>query len=473
MGMAVSTARRASAMWRRWTEAIHPHRLPLAVVLLACALGQLAVLTQRPLAWLSQDSGDYIHVAERILTTHQVIDAYRTPGYPLLLALIFSLAGGERFDAVALVQAALIVLAAGELYVLSYRVCRQRWLAATVAAVTGLNVFATSWERVVMTETLAYWLVVTLFLVFERYLRSARARYLIAFVLLSGMAIMTRPIFILLPALLLLVLGVWAARTRSLVRHWKALALTGALIYGFVLAYMGANGLINGYYGLSDATNILLFGKVLRFDMYALPLSGSGQRYAQLQVEIERHVAASGLLNREPWGFVAEHPTYAGDHLAVLGAFSRAEIAQHPLYFAEQSLTDVRLGFYAGPDLYAPAPYAPLWITALYALYRFYARVFGFFPLLFLAVGVWVWRRPEQVGTVVCFTALLAYAELTLIATVTSYEGFWRLRFPIEWGVTLVGTITLVAVVRGLARALARWRGRPVAPLAAGSGGER
>jgi hypothetical protein len=436
-----------------------PHLLPLAVVLIACSVGQAAVLTQAPLAWISNDSPQYLQLAERMLSGHQFVDAYRTPAYPAMLALLFLLAGGEHLSVVAVFQILLILLATVELYALTWHLSGQRWVAAAVAAVSALNVYATTWERVIMTEALSYWLMVTLFVVLERYLRRGRDFSLVWFALLSVTAILTRPIFLLLPALLLAMVALWSWRLRTLGRRWKEVSLAGAAIYALVLGYMGANALATGYFGVSDASNIDLFARVLRYDMYALPLSGSaGRQYAPLQAAIERHVTQGGLLAREPWGFVQQYPLYRANHLETLGAFSRAEIAQHPLDYVERSLPDIWTGFYVAPYLYAPTSYAPPWIVGLYVLFQFATRAFAFLPLLLLGAGVRLWRQPQQREHLVALALLLAYVELTLMGTTLSYEGFWRLRFPLEWAVTLVGTILLVDAVRALARGLARWR---------------
>ncbi len=427
----------------------------------ACCLGQLPVVVQAPFAWISNDSPQYIQLAQRMLTLHQFIDAYRTPAYPALLALVFLLSGGEHLTVVAVVQSLLMILASVELYVLTYRMYAQRWTAVAVAAIAGLNVFATTWERVIMTEALSYWLMITLFLVLERYVRRGRTVALAWYSTLSVVAILTRPIFLLLPGMLLLCVALWAWRQHAFRQRWKQLSLSLVLIYAVVLGYVGANGLINGYFGISDASNIDIFARVLRYDMYALPLRGpAAQQYAQVQARITSHVEHGGVLAREPWGFVQQYPEYAANHYKTLSDFSIAEIEQHPWYLVVHTLPDIRDGFYAGPYLYAPDSYAPLWVTTVEVIFSFLARAYVFFPLLLLAALIHAWRRPEHVGYVMSVALLLSYAELTLMGTTLSYEGFWRLRFPMEWGVLLVSVVLLVGLVQTLARILASGRQR-------------
>jgi hypothetical protein len=310
-----------------------------------------------------------------------------------------------------------------------------------------------------MTEALSYWLMITLFLALERYLATHRNRCLVWFALLCVAAVLARPIFLPLPAVLLLLLAAWAWRAGELHHRWKSLLLAGALTYGLVLGYAGANGVSTGYLGVSDASNIDLFARVLRYDMYPLPLRGSSARqYATLQAQIIAHVNQGGLLAREPWGFIAQHPVYQQHYMETLRAFAEAEIEQHPLYYVEHSLPDIWYGFYADPFMYASVSYAPAWVLGLYALYHFYARAFVVFPLLLVAVGYHVWRHPRDRASVLALALLVAYALMTLMGTLFSYEGFWRLRFPTEWAMTLVGTIYAVMVVRWLARGLATWR---------------
>lgn len=429
-------------------------------------MGQALAVTQTPFAWISDDSPQYIQVAQRMLAAHQLVDAYRTAGYPALLAATFLLTGGEHLTAVAVVQSLLLILTSVELYVLTVRLFGRRWMAVAVAALAGLNIYVITWERVIMTEALSYWLMVTLFLVLEQYLRGGRRAALAWVTLLSVAAILTRPIFILLPALLLVCLALWWWRQDALRHHWKALAVSFVVVYALVLAYAGANGLTTGYFGVSDASNIDLFGKVLRYDMYALPLHGpAGQQYAQLQARITTHIEQGGALGREPWGFVKQYPEYGADHYATLGAFSAAEIRQHPWYFVRETLPDIRDGFYVAPYLYAPDAYRPFWVVGAEAIFTALARAYGFFPVLLLAALMSAWRRPAHVGYALCVMVLLAYGEIGVMGTTLAYGEFWRLRFPMEWGAMLAGVVFLVQLVQALARALASWRQRPGASV--------
>jgi hypothetical protein len=440
------------------------HWLPLAIVLAACGVGQVAVLFRQPLVYLWPDSTTYLAIAKHMLTTHLLNDPVRTPGYPLFLALLWLLTGGQHLWAVVLAQAVLIVCAAVEVYVLLWRVRGQRLLACLIACVLGINPFVSNWERLMLTEALTYWIIVTLFLVFERLLRQVRAAPLVAFVSLSVAAILTRPQYIYLPAMLLIVL---ALRRRSAGRRaytWRPLTLALAVTYGLVLAYMAGNAALYGYFGLSDIANINLFGKVIEYRMDTM--SGTvlaDPRLAHFQADVERYISAhrDEPLVRQVFGFRDTHPAYNADNWAIYSAYSDALIERHPLYFIERTSADVLACGYAEPLLYGVEPDAsPAWVGALDVGFSFAARIYAFLPLLLLVYAVRAWRRLGQVADVLFFTLLLAAAGNILISALTDFVDFPRLRFPVDWAMIVVFIVGLVDAVRALARATAVMRGR-------------
>jgi hypothetical protein len=220
---------------------LRSHAWALVFVLTASAIGQLAVLIQRPLAVLVVDSADYLAVAHRILATGQFTDPLRTPGYPAFLGLVFLLTGKDNFTAVVAAQTMLMLTGTLGIYLLAHRVGLARWAAASVAALVGIDPYLVNFERDVFTETLAFWLAVMLFLVFERYLRHGRRVALVGLVGLSVASILTRPVFIFIPLVLAAVMlrcAVSRARPRD---AWRVPALVAGATYGLLVIYAGAS----------------------------------------------------------------------------------------------------------------------------------------------------------------------------------------------------------------------------------------
>ncbi|HLJ80663.1 MAG TPA: hypothetical protein VKT52_04185, partial [Ktedonobacterales bacterium] len=161
-------------LWRRPLVWVQRHGIALGIVLLACAFAQGITLSQVPRIVVDNDGPSYLQAAHAILTQHQFLNATRTPGYPLFLALIFSVTGEHNLAAITSVQAVLAVTAALEIYALAYLVTRRRWKSCLLAVLAGTNLYILDWERLVRDETLSLLIAVTLFLVLALYVRSER-----------------------------------------------------------------------------------------------------------------------------------------------------------------------------------------------------------------------------------------------------------------------------------------------------------
>lgn len=453
---------RPADVWSRIMARVRPHRVPLGIVLLACAFGQAVILVQRPAYKLWPDSPEYLAAAAHILSALRFTDPWRTPGYPTFLALIFALTGGVHLRAVVLAQAGVTVMTTVGLYVLVYRLTARPRVAALIAASMGMNPLVVDWERTILTETLTYALIVALFLVFERYLRDERTATLVWFALLSVAAVLTRPQFIYLVATLLLLLAVRSLRRRDLKRRWKTLALVCALAYLPILGYMAANAATNGYFGLSDIANLNLFGKVLEYRMYDMPDAGAGPRFTRFQADVHTFLATSRgePVVKQVWDFVHSHPQYDAHHWSIYGAYSTDLIKRHPMYYLAQTGPDVLAAQLAPPQSFAPYSYVPPWLAGLLLFFICATWLYVFFPILLVATVIRAWRHPEHIAHVMLLALALAILGNTLISAVTDFTEFGRLRFPLDWAMLLLFTLALLEDLPRLARWLANVRAR-------------
>jgi 4-amino-4-deoxy-L-arabinose transferase-like glycosyltransferase len=463
--------------WQELTRRARPHALALAVVLLACAIGQAIVLVQTPLVAQFPDTEQYLSAARHILTAQQFIDPWRTPGYPVLLALIFALTGGEHLHAVVIAQAALIVAAAVEIYALVYRVRGRRWEAALIAALGGLNPFVVNWERCILTEALCYWLAVTLFLVFERVLARRTTGALIWMTAISIALIFTRPQFIFLPVLLALVLLVRDMRMRALKRRWKPIALSLVATYALIVGYMAANGAVNGYFGLSDIASLNLFGKVLEYRLYRMdpaPSPDANPRMAQFKADVAAYMAVGHehIWALDVWDFVYEHPEYDANHWAIYGTYSLPLIEQHPLVYLTRTIPDIVACTYDSPQFWAPFSFTPAWLVSLWGFFTFLARAFAFLPLLLVALAIQAWRRAEDPGRALLFALVLALAANIVMTALTDFIEFSRLRSPLDWALTLAFVLGVIDTVQWLAArmAMARTKRQQMSPVGTSTG---
>lgn len=428
----------------RWRARLHHHWLPLALVLLANVVGQVATLSQKPLVVLTPDSHDYLQALAGIVQQLHLVDPYRTPGYPLMLVL-FTAGNGDRLTSIVLSQAALLLLATGEIYLLAYRLSQQRWLGCVAAAAIGANVYILNWERLVLSESVSIWLLVTLVCCFERYLRTSQPRYLAGITALGVMMILTRPIFILVPVTLMLVLALRAYRQHALRRVWHRLAIVLAVSYGCVFAYAGANAIGNGYFGISYVSGTSLFGKVL---VYHMQDDTTNPRFAQMRRDADAYVRAG---HSEPWLFVRDYYPdrhYEANNYALVSAYSTDVIVHHPVTFLAHAALDVFAVLQAPPTLYAPNSKQSTWIKFLAGVSSSEFALYPLAPLLLVLLLIWVWRRPDHVaGVVLCAMLALMLADAG-VAAFTAFDEFYRLRSPCDWMIALITVLALVELGR-------------------------
>ena len=417
------------------------HLGPLCVVLVACAIGQLATLTQNTSIIQTADTPSYLHVAAGIAHNGLIFDPIRTPGYPALLALIFAIAGKNNMVAVVAVQSALMVASSLQLYSITTRLLAHRWLASAVASMLALNLYLINWERMIGTETLSLWTVITLFGIFLRYVATGRVQWMVAFALWSVVVVLTRPFFVYLPLLLLALLFVRHLRLGIFRRSWWQFAVGVALAYGLIVGYMAGNAAICGYFGLSDVGSVNLFGKVLEYHM-------QGESTDPHTAALRRDLTAYLHQSHDPWGFPYHYPAYSKANYAPLDRFSHAIIVQHLPEFAVKTLPDLAQTLNAYPFNYAPflAP-APPWVVMLLNMSYAELGMYALLPILLVWRIIAFCRDPASLPRTLSLALALAVAGTVLMAASGSYAttvgnanfgDFYRLRAPMDWAMILL-----------------------------------
>lgn len=179
-------------------------RILIAVILVAFGIRALLWFTYRPVVY--SDTHSYRRLANAILTPYwKGYDGTRTPGYPILLALLGS-------DAhVYLTQLAMGLAITLLLYYIGWQVSGKVWIGGALALAHCLNLGQLFFEANLLTETpTTFWIMLSLTgVAFWLYHPKHRSTWLacgLGFV--STVAALTRPLFIYLPFWLLLFLWV-------------------------------------------------------------------------------------------------------------------------------------------------------------------------------------------------------------------------------------------------------------------------
>lgn len=476
------------APWRRgiraWRSLLVPHLPACAIILIAAAIGQAAMFIQKPLIYYGPDTSSYTDVVRATLISKwNLMDPLRTPAYPALLTLLYTLRGFGSDIFVVHAQAALLIISALECYALAYCIARRRWIACAIASLIAVNIYFLSWERILYTEALSYWSVITLLLCFERLVRRPSSYgWAAAFGVCSFLSIMVRPANELLPVALLGVLLLRALRLRGMGRVWKQAILSLAACYLLVFGYAIANHARNGVFTLTYASNMNLFGKVEEYHMVGLSVD---QRYASIQADAQTFAAEHPDWSvPDPWTFGDEYARrgYAASYYAPMGAYGENLILRHPTEYVLGSLGDVVETWRIRPMLYAMynvAPdgswtadpsitsglqgynifyhgftstrYEPVWVNALLVLSTAEYWAYLLLPILLVGALVWCWKRPRQTSAFLVLVLLVAVTCMILMAAFGTYDEFYRVRFPVDGAMFIAAGIVILSAAERVA----------------------
>ncbi|MGZ3602027.1 MAG: hypothetical protein ACXWQ5_20660 [Ktedonobacterales bacterium] len=176
---------------KRWVSQVRYHQWSLVAMSITYLFAQFCTLAQTPITAINNDSQSYVHVADNFAHSFlpSFVEPFRTPGYPLFLLLVKRVTGtsfanmycqptypniaacNQAFIPFVFAQAVVYGITVLEVYVLAYWLTRKRWMATVATIVASCNLYMYSWEREIGTELLSMWAIVTVLLIFVRYVR--------------------------------------------------------------------------------------------------------------------------------------------------------------------------------------------------------------------------------------------------------------------------------------------------------------
>jgi hypothetical protein len=260
-----------------------------------------------------------------------------------------------------------------------------------------------------------------------------------------GLQVSTLPgqLHLYLPALLIAILVIRAARERRLLAQLRSATLSFALTYGLVVLYMLAFWTTYGTFGVSKVSNVNLLGTVMTLQYhYQMPLDSLDPQYAKLQTDIRFFRGGKP----DPWGFVAAHPEYDAHAGAFYGAFAMQLLRAHPDYVARGAYDTflTTTSWNQLPAMLAPLNQVPGWLLEGS---RVISLVYSCLPLLLLATVPAAWRDPRSFQAVILAALMLLVLTQVCIAVLADFESYNRLRMPVDWAMLLVTGLAGVEVV--------------------------
>jgi hypothetical protein len=258
--------------------------------------------------------------------------------------------------------------------------------------------------------------------------------------------ILTRPIEIFLPGLLLLALAARAlGQGRDLRRErLLRLGLAFVVVYGLVVGYVALNRVENGYTGITYIADINLLGKVMEYRLDNQPVSPALQ-------PLQDELVAFPFIGRAPPWYFAERYGYDANNYAAVSTYAHAVILGHPVAYTVDSLRDSVSGVWLAP----PRPYAQGRESRLVRLAGRASQLlllsYLALPLMLAWLGWLLWRRWRDPAVfTIGLLALTAVATILMVAA-TGYSEFYRLRAPSDWAyLVALGLVALDVIGAGL-----------------------
>lgn len=409
-------------------------------------------LVYRPVVY--SDTHSYRRLAEAVARGWQAYDGTRTPGYPVFLA---AFGADER---VYLAQLTLGLLTTLLFFYMGLQLSRKGWFGALIAFAYTFNPQQLFFEANLITEALTTFLLALAFAGMAHLLcvrdRSARITWLpaLGIGIAGGLAALTRPLFVFLPAwfalFLLLARAHFPLRTR-----WKMAILVaagGATLLAFWVVFIHQRF---GRWGLTTMTGYHLVqhtGVFFEFvpDEYA-PLRDTYLRYRALRL------AESGQSNNAIWKAIPEMQEASGlsfyDLSDVLAKLSLRLIWQHPVLYLRNVL-EGWFWFWKAPIYWSPSSFTSAgwlawvqgWVKVGHAGLMFVNLLFLVGSMTLLAPRVRAWLQ----GNLFLDCAVGAIWVTSCLQTLLDHGDNPRFAVPVQ-------TLILLPVLWWSVRVLTLW----------------
>lgn len=408
-----------------------------AVVVIA-ALERLALAVfYPPVAY--NDTASYRRLADAIAKGWSGYDGTRTPGFPVFMAIFGS---NQR---VYLAQLVLGFLMTMGFFYLGWKITHRPALAALAALAHTLNLGQLFFEADLITENLStFFIVIALVGAFIWFAYPKQNRLVLAVVIgvSSGLAALTRPLFIYLPFWIVLFLAV-SIKDKKLRISWQAIAgvvLPAVLLIGGWAFYIYHNyhmislTTMNGYHLVQHTGNFFEYVP----DRYA------ALRDTYLKYRQER-IAKYGTQGNTIWDAIPEMEKVSGlsfyDLSRRLQSISFELILHHPLLYLGNVVSGWWM-FWRAPVYWMPAQIPWAWLRSLLQGLVTIER-YGLFGsnMVFLLISLFLvlWRRFRQACRLTLFDGVVVGSIwlASIVQTLLDHGDNPRFLIPMQTWVVL------------------------------------
>ncbi len=228
----------------------------LGVVLYGAIVGVL-VLYFLPTLPLTTDAVEYDNTASHLIETGEMLQLYDdgntlAPGYPMFLAVIYALFGHD-YTAVFFFQFMLVGICGALTFYLGYRYLQLPYLLALLAgALVTVWPYMVLHAMLVLSEIFAIMLLLVAMVPLLEYMREDKRRYAITSGVMLALFALTRPVGLLLPFWVLILMVLYAYITKRHVPSWKNGAWFAAAFLVPLMVWQGylyaSQGIVSGYF---------------------------------------------------------------------------------------------------------------------------------------------------------------------------------------------------------------------------------
>ncbi len=374
---------------------------------------------------------------------HLHMNEYRPPVYPAGLMLSGILFNWENVGT-GIIYFQIVLSAVNSFYVfklvsLSFGNKLLAYFAAFMVTIS-YKIFA--WDFVILAENFSILTVTLLTYNLIMYIKYYKKATLAIIWVLSVLAIFTKPFFLFIPFIILLI---FAASIfiygNKVIRSHTRLAVTGFIaVYICVFAYSMVNYLQNGYFGLTTVSNVNSFGKVIQYKMENLGDNKKLIGDIKHAMENEKDEYKVGNEFLEPWHFIYSY-RWEGNHYSEVGRFSRQVILHHPAEYAARSIKltyelivlDSQIRNYIADAALTRAGHPNKTLLALRKFTDIFDRLYIFLSLcaieMFIII-IFVKRKAFNIEKQATFIILVIILYHFLVSAFISYGDYSRLIAP-------------------------------------------